>query len=316
MIFQLKKFHSILPKKLNTISRQFSFLNNKLYQSSQPLVITEKVHDTLFIGINRPDKRNCVNRETASLLRNAFKEVDQREDIKVGVLHGMGGNFCAGYDLDELSSSDVNDIVSPAPMGPSHMLTRKPMIAAIDGYAVAGGMELALLCDLRVMEENAIMGVFCRRFGVPLIDGGTVRLQKIVGLGRALDLIRTGRGVDGKEALAMGLVTESVGVGTALGRANQLAERLTKFPQECMRVDRRSVYYSAFESKSLQDALDFEFNEGKQVIATESVSGAKAFIESGIGRHGKFNLKNLEELMKKGQPKKKSVLLDDDTQDK
>lgn len=305
------------------VQRHFSSTSTKL---CKPLIVTEKVNEALFIAINRPDKRNCVNQETAAQLKSAFQELDDRDDIKVGVLHGIGGNFCAGYDLEELSmlgkldkdvkggeqsSLSMESLIKPAPMGPSHMLTNKPIIAAIDGYAVAGGLELALLCDLRVMEETAIMGVFCRRFGVPLIDGGTVRLSKIIGFGRAMDMILTGRGVDGKEALSMGLVTECVAVGTALGRANNLAERLTKFPQLCMRADRKSAYYSTYGSSSLQDALDYEFENGKEVILKEAVSGAAYFIQEGLGKHGKFNLASLEQMMSRGKNNdKKSVLLD------
>lgn len=153
------------------------------------------------------------------------------------------------------------------------MLTSKPVIAAIDGYAVAGGLELALLCDLRIMEENAILGVFCRRFGVPLIDGGTVRLPKIVGLGRALDIILSGRSILAKEALDMGLVNHVTAVGTAFGRAYKYAMDLQKFPQECLKADRRSAYYSAFEAKSLDDALKFEYENGLPIVAEESIKG-------------------------------------------
>ena len=157
--------------------------------------------------------------------------------------------------------------------GPSQMLTSKPIIASIDGYAVAGGLELALLCDLRVVEENAIMGVFCRRFGVPLIDGGTVRLQKLIGLSRALDLILTGRAISGKEALEFGLANRLVGIGTALGQAFNLALSLVKFPQNCLRADRKSAYYAAFDAKSIEDALVYEYENGKTIITEESIKG-------------------------------------------
>ena len=153
------------------------------------------------------------------------------------------------------------------------MLTSKPIIAAIDGYAVAGGLELALLCDLRVVEENAIMGVFCRRFGVPLIDGGTVRLQKLIGLSRALDLILTGRPIGAKEALEFGLANRVVAIGTALGQAFSLAHSLVKFPQQCLRADRKSAYYAAFDSDSLDEALSYEFERGKPIITKESIEG-------------------------------------------
>lgn len=157
------------------------------------------------------------------------------------------------------------------------MLTSKPVIAAVDGYAVAGGLELALLCDLRVVEENAIMGVFCRRFGVPLIDGGTVRLTRLIGLSRALDLILTGRPIGGKEALDFGLANRLVAVGTALGQAYELAASIAKFPQECLKADRLSTYYTTFDAKSLEDALLYEYENGKSVIAKESIKGIFTF---------------------------------------
>ena len=157
------------------------------------------------------------------------------------------------------------------------MITSKPTIAAIDGYAVAGGLELALLCDLRVVEENAIMGVFCRRFGVPLIDGGTVRLQKLIGLSRALDLILTGRPISGKEALEFGLANRVVAIGTAMGQAFQLAHSLVKFPQQCLIADRKSAYYAAFGANSLEDALKYEFENGKPIITKESIEGLPYF---------------------------------------
>lgn len=157
--------------------------------------------------------------------------------------------------------------------GPSQMRLSKPVVAAVDGYAVAGGFELALWCDLRVMETGAIMGVFCRRFGVPLIDGGTVRLQALIGLSRAMDLILTGRPIDGKEAFTFGIANRLVPTGTALGQAYNLANSLVKFPQECMRVDRDSAYYAAYEATSEEDALKFEFENGKHVIVEESIKG-------------------------------------------
>jgi enoyl-CoA hydratase/carnithine racemase len=157
------------------------------------------------------------------------------------------------------------------------MLTSKPLIAAIDGYAVAGGLELSLLCDLRVVEENAIFGVFCRRFGVPLIDGGTVRLSKLIGLSRALDLILTGRPINAKEALDFGLANRVVAVGTALGQAFNLALSIAKFPQECLKADRKSTYYATFDAKSLQEALIFEYENGKPIISRESVQGLLQF---------------------------------------
>ncbi|XP_064606796.1 short-chain-enoyl-CoA hydratase-like isoform X2 [Liolophura sinensis] len=263
------------------------------------LVEVEKVGSVLLIGINRPENRNAINPATAKVLYSAFKEFENDSDCHVAVLHGKGGNFCAGYDLKELSRVNADDenmqeIGEPIDhelgfMGPSRMAFSKPVIAAVSGYAVAGGLELALMCDLRVVEENAIMGVFCRRFGVPLLDGGTVRLPQLIGLSRALDLILTGRPVGAKEALEMGLANRVVSTGTALGSAILLANSLVKFPQECMNADRRSAYYSCYEAKSVQDALQHEYIDGVKVLTKESIPGAKTFAD-GIGRHGSFNL--------------------------
>lgn len=264
------------------------------------------------ITINRPKSRNAVNAATARLLADAFQQFEKDESQKVCVFTGAGGEaFCAGYDLHEVagSSSSSDSNIGPnafsrvkrvittnpgdpldavlGPMGPSRMLTSKPVIAAISGHAVAGGLELSLLADVRVCDTTAVLGVFCRRFGVPLIDGGTVRLPKIVGLGRALDMILTGRPVDAKEALGMGLVNRVVEKGKALEEAMALARSLLTFPQECMKLDRQSAYYSTFEASSLKDALRFEHDAGVEVVAKESVQGAAKF-HKGQGRGGAF----------------------------
>lgn len=264
------------------------------------------------ITINRPESRNAVNAATARLLAEAFQKFENDRTQKVCVFTGAGGEaFCAGYDLHEVaassSSSDSNigpnafsrvkrvtttnpkdpldDVLGP--MGPSRMLTSKPVIAAISGHAVAGGLELSLLADVRVCDTTAVLGVFCRRFGVPLIDGGTVRLPKIVGLGRALDMILTGRPVDAKEALGMGLVNRVVEKGKAVEEAMAFARSLLTFPQECMNLDRKSAYYSTFEASSLKDALRFEHDAGVEVVGKESVQGATRF-HKGQGRGGAF----------------------------
>ncbi|KAK8382775.1 hypothetical protein O3P69_011370 [Scylla paramamosain] len=263
---------------------------NKM-MTGEGTVKVEQHEGVTLIGINRPEKRNCVNTPTAEALLKAFQEFDADESSKVAVLYGVGGNFCAGYDLKEVAE-DVPVSLGPygrGPMGPSRFETRKPVIAAVEGFAVAGGLELALWCDLRVVEETAVMGVYCRRFGVPLIDGGTVRLPAIVGVGRALDLILTGRAIKAKEALEWGIASRLVACGTAIGQAVKLAQELLKFPQECMLADRTSVYNAVFSAKSLQEALQFEHENGCPVILKESVQGAKKFI-GGVGRHGKFNL--------------------------
>nr|XP_028593593.1 uncharacterized protein LOC114600920 [Podarcis muralis] len=254
-------------------------------------VITEIRGTIMTIGINRPEARNAVNQETAGLLVEAFRWFEENSTLTVAVLHGLGGNFCAGYDLKELAHAPASikleqDVTqTPGPMGPSRMKFSKPVIAAVSGYAVAGGLELSLLADLRVVEESAIFGVFCRRFGVPLIDGGTVRLPKLIGLSHALDLILTGRPVGAQEAFQLGLANRIVPSGQALQHATELAEQISAFPQHCMRADRNSAYYSAFDASSFTEAMQFEFDTGVQVVLEESVPGAKKF-SLGHGRGG------------------------------
>lgn len=267
------------------------------------VVEVEKLSEVTMISINRPEKKNAVNIETANALVEAFDAFESDKEARVAVFYGRGGTFCAGFDLHELSKAsetpEVNERLieerSPknsrlAFLGPSRMRFRKPVIAAIEGFAVAGGLELACMCDLRVMDEKAVLGVFCRRAGVPLIDGGTVRLPKLIGLSRALDLILTGRPVSGTEAWQMGLVNRLVSPGTCVDQALKLAKEIAKFPSQCMLADRASAYYSAFDASSLQDAFEFEYENARHVISRESVGGARAFSEAGIGRHGSFNL--------------------------
>ncbi|XP_048363670.1 carnitinyl-CoA dehydratase-like [Sphaerodactylus townsendi] len=259
--------------------------------SGQTNVITEIRGTVMTIGINRPEARNAVNQETAQLLWQAFKSFEENSSLTVAVLHGLGGNFCAGYDLKELARNPASvkfeqDVTKgPGLMGPSRMRFSKPVIAAVSGYAVAGGLELSLLADLRVVEESAVFGVFCRRFGVPLIDGGTLRLPKLIGLSRALDLILTGRPVSAQEAYDFGLANRIVPNGQALQHAVELAEQISAFPQQCMRRDRDSAYHSAFDASSFTEALQFEFDKGLEVILTESVPGATKF-SLGHGRGG------------------------------
>lgn len=248
------------------------------------------------ITINRPSVRNAVNHSTSLKLAEAFRRFEQDETQKVCVFTGAGSNFCAGYDLHEVASNNSGAVaVGPVdkvngalgPMGPSRMQLTKPVIAAISGHAVAGGLELSLLADMRVVDTTAIFGVFCRRFGVPLIDGGTVRLPKVVGHGRAMDMILTGRPVNADEALSMGLANRVVPKGEALEAALGVARDLLEFPQKCMRADLVSANYSAYDSTSLEDSLRFEFERGTLIVAEESVQGAKRF-DKGAGRGGSF----------------------------
>ncbi|XP_061777893.1 enoyl-CoA hydratase EchA19 isoform X2 [Nerophis ophidion] len=225
-------------------------------QGEEQVVVSERRASVVSMAINRPEVRNAVNQETAKRLLEELEAFEQDPTLNVAVLHGIGGNFCAGYDLKELANHTATlkleqDVTkAPGPMGPSRLEFSKPLIAAVSGFAVAGGLELALLADLRVMEENAVMGVFCRRFGVPLIDGGTVRLPRLIGLSRALDLILTGRPIGAQEALAYGLANRVVPDGQGLQAALQLAEQISSFPQQCMRSDRSSAIYSCYDAPS------------------------------------------------------------------
>lgn len=241
------------------------------------------------VVLNRPQARNAVDRDTAQALADAFRAFDSDPDAAVAVLTGDGGTFCAGADLKAFASGGPArnrvEAVGDGPMGPSRLLLEKPVIAAIEGYAVAGGLELALWCDLRVVAEDATLGVFCRRWGVPLIDGGTIRLPRLIGLSHALDLILTGRPVGAAEAQRMGLANRVVPRGEARAAAEQLARQIAAFPQECMRRDRRSAY-EQFDL-ALPEAFQNELRHGLESLALTGPQGAQRFA-SGAGRHGTF----------------------------
>lgn len=255
-------------------------------------VLVEKKDQITTVIIDRPEVRNAVDRPTADALRDAFVEFDQDDTASVAVLYGEHGHFCAGADLKAVASGDparMNQIVNGAigPMGPSRMLLSKPVIAAVAGSCVAGGLELALWCDLRVAEEDAVFGVFCRRWGVPLIDGGTVRLPRIIGQGRALDMILTGRPVDAREALDIGLANRVVPKGRSRQEAEKLARQIAAFPQTCMRNDRLSAYEQF--NMGIDAALFNEHEHGLQTLESgETVKGATRF-RDGAGRHGSFD---------------------------
>lgn len=260
-------------------------------------ILTERRGEILVVTINRPQVRNAVNSPTARRLGQAFVDFDHDHSLKVAVLAGAGGTFCAGADLKSVSDGTFEPTPPPvvpldphdalAPMGPSYLRLDKPVIAAVAGHAVAGGLELALWCDLRVVEEEATFGVYCRRWGVPLIDGGTVRLPRLIGHSNAMDMILTGRSVDAQEAKQMGLANRVVPKGTSVEAAVELAEQIASFPQRCMRSDRRSAYQ--------QWDLNFDAamaNEGVLGDATmrsgETREGARRFA-AGHGRSGSFD---------------------------
>jgi enoyl-CoA hydratase len=250
--------------------------------------ITARDGKILTVTINRPEVRNAVDSATAVALAEAFKQFESDASLGAAVLTGVGGTFCAGADLREVADGRraAIDENGAGPMGPTWLQLSKPVVAAVEGHAVAGGLELALWCDLRIAARDAVFGVFNRRFGVPLIDLGTVRLPRIVGHGRALDLILTGRAVSGEEALQMGLVNRLVEPGKALAVALELAHALAAFPQHGLQADRMSVYEQW--SLSPEDARRNELKHGLQVLASgESRAGAQRFT-SGEGKHGKF----------------------------
>jgi enoyl-CoA hydratase len=251
-------------------------------------IMIEKNGPVTTVILHRPEVRNAVDRETAEALADAFRAFDEDDQARVGVFYGAGGTFCAGADLKAIAAGQGNrtEATGDGPMGPTRLQLMKPVVAAIAGYAVAGGLELTLWCDLRVMEEDAVLGVFCRRWGVPLIDGGTVRLPRLIGLSRALDLILTGRAIHADEALSMGLVNRVAPKGTARQAAEELAREIARFPQICMRGDRASAY-EQFDM-SLADAMANEFQHGLEALRAETSKGATRFA-SGAGRHGVFD---------------------------
>ncbi|MCO6187871.1 crotonase/enoyl-CoA hydratase family protein [Rhizobium sp. L1K21] len=255
----------------------------------RPVIRVERQDAVTTIIMDRADCRNAVDGPMALELRKAFRDFEADDSQRVAVLWGEHGTFCAGADLTavndparmhELDMEGGGD----GPMGPSRMALSKPLIAAVAGYAVAGGLELALLADMRVAEEGATFGVFCRRWGVPLIDGGTVRLPRIVGMGRALDMILTGRPVGADEAFQMGLVNRIVPNGQSRVAAEKLAREIAAFPQECMKADRRSAYMQW--DLPLAEAIRQEGQHGAPIVALEGKGGAKRF-EDGAGRHGR-----------------------------
>ena len=260
--------------------------------SDQPLVLVERDGPVTIISINRPERRNAVNGATAKVLFDAFLAFDADESASVAVFTGTGGYFCAGADLKMVATGDpekrreLGGFQTIAPMGPSRLRLSKPVIAAVEGHAVAGGMELALWADMRVVGEGAVFGIFCRRFGVPLIDLGTIRLPRLIGHSRAMDLILTGRPVEAKEALDMGIANRLVPKGEARAHAIAIAKDIAAFPQACLRNDKRSALaqWDLDEEAAIKD----EMAGGLKVIASgETVAGAQRFA-SGTGRHGSF----------------------------
>jgi enoyl-CoA hydratase len=257
-----------------------------------PTVVTSRTPPVFHVRINRPGRRNAVDRPTAEALAAAFREFEQDPALRCALLSGAGGHFCAGADLKALAGDDAAKLnklnaEGDGPMGPTRMELSKPVIAVVSGYCVAGGLELALWCDLRVADDTAVFGVFCRRFGVPLIDGGTVRLPRAIGMSRAMDLILTGRAVGADEALAIGLVNRKAAAAELPRAAEALAREIAAFPQACLRSDRRS----AREQWALPPAaaLRREFALGMETLASGEARRGAASFSGGQGRHGAFS---------------------------
>lgn len=247
----------------------------------------ERKGPVFTVVLSRPERKNAVDRATAHALSRVMDEFEADEAASVAVLYGEGGTFCAGADLKAVSEGNLNDLDpdGPGPLGPTRRTFSKPLIAAVEGHAVAGGLELSLLCDLRVAAESAVFGVFCRRWGVPLIDGGTVRLPRVVGHGRAMDMILTGRPVGAREALAIGLANRVVPDGTTREAAEALALEIASFPAICMRADRMSAIHQW--DLDLDAALRAEGRGGTPALHAEAGAGAARFA-GGKGRHGRF----------------------------
>lgn len=254
-------------------------------------ILIEKYGAVTMIGINRPEKKNALDCRMSQDLCDALDNFDKDDEAVAGVLHGTGGNFCSGFDLEELTKYDgKNDEIIPqfGALANRSELCNKPLIAAIDGFAVGVGFELALMCDIRVIEETAIMGCLNRRFGIPMLTGGTVRLPAMIGYARAMDIVLTGRQITAKQAYAYGLCTYSTVCGGVLGTAINVAKSLVKFPQKALLADRASLRYATFLAKQMDEALQFEKDNASHILFEEGVTGAKKFINEDIGKHGKY----------------------------
>ncbi|XP_035723668.1 short-chain-enoyl-CoA hydratase-like [Vespa mandarinia] len=265
-------------------------------------IIVNKSDKITLIAINRPEKKNALDSATAQLLCDALDEFDKDENAVVGVLHGIGGNFCSGFDLHEIANYNQekeDNLPQYGTLANKSELTSKPLVACLNGYALGAGLELALMCDLRVIEENAIIGFLNRRFGIPILCGGTVRLPAMIGYARAMDLILTGKAINGEEAFNIGLATKCTAHGTGLGTAINYAKSLIKFPQKTLLADRTSMHFATFSSKQIDEALQFEKDNALHLVTEEGIQGAKKFVEEGKGRHGKFyNLTNEDKSFK------------------
>ncbi|XP_054002720.1 short-chain-enoyl-CoA hydratase-like [Hylaeus anthracinus] len=264
--------------------------NREVEVEKEKNIVVDYFESVTTIGINCPQKKNCLDLTTVQELTDELEKFENDEKSVVGVLHGIGGNFCSGYDLKEIARyNGKNEEILPqfGPLADRIELIKKPLIAAISGYALGVGFELALMCDIRIMEESAICGFLNRRFGIPILCGGTVRLPALIGYGRAMELILTGRLIYAKEALQWGLINHCSDIGTALGNAVNFARSITKFPQSALLADRTSAHFATFSAKQLEEALQFEKVNASHLVFEEGVKGANRFVTEKIGRHGK-----------------------------
>ncbi|XP_076656042.1 2,3-dehydroadipyl-CoA hydratase [Halictus rubicundus] len=278
---------SYLRRTLTSTSAE----NAQVEEQKEKNILVDWYQGVAIIGINRPDKKNCLDGATIQEFLEELDKFENDEKSVVGVIHGIGGNFCSGYDLKEIAQYDGNNEETLPQFGPladKIELSKKPLVAAIDGYAVGVGFEIALMCDLRVVDSTAVMGFLNRRFGIPILCGGTVRLPALIGYSRAMELILTGRGVNAQEAFNWGLANKITSAGAALGNALNFAKSCVKFPQRALLADRASAYYATFCAKQLEEALQFEKDNGSHIVFEDGVNGAKRFVAEGLGRHGKF----------------------------
>ncbi|XP_018372509.1 PREDICTED: carnitinyl-CoA dehydratase-like [Trachymyrmex cornetzi] len=285
-------FSRILRNNIRRTLTSQPAANVNVDKDKEKTILVKQMNKITTIGINRPEKRNCLDVATAHLLSETLDEFENNEESLVGVLYGVGGNFCAGYDLKEIADYDGENEESIPHFGPlanRTELSKKPLIVALNGYAVGIGFELALMCDLRVVEETAMVGFLNRRFGIPISCGGTVRLPAMIGYSRAMDLILTGRLATAQEIFNWGIAHSYTSCGAALGRAMTLANSLVKFPQKSLLADRASAYFATFSPKQIEESLQFEKDNSSHLILEEGVPGAKKFVDRGIGRHGKFH---------------------------
>ncbi|KAF7386261.1 hypothetical protein HZH68_013393 [Vespula germanica] len=306
-MYSLRRLSFSLNKSIRNYVKRFLTSESTAEEAventeKEKTIIVDKSDKITLIAINRPEKKNALDNATTQLLCDALDEFEKDENAVVGVLYGMGGNFCSGFDLHEIANYNPekeDDLPQFGTLANRNELISKPLIACLNGYVLGAGLELALMCDLRIIEETAVVGFMNRRFGIPILCGGTVRLSAIIGYARAMDLILTGKGITGEKAYNIGLATECTTQGAGLGQAINYAKSLVKFPQKTLLADRASTYFSTFSTKQIDEALQFEKDNALHLLTEEGIKGAKKFVEEGIGRHGKFyNLTKKEENFK------------------